>query len=151
MATLPARNKEKGGGMRNFLVGFMVMGVALLTGCGPDEQKLDEKTSNKFMVEYLHDVQCTEMTADQIVEKYAALESDKDPLLTFYRQERSGVVAVMFTEIYCPAWSLDKQLANSHMVADGDGFREEFKYNGTTHRRPERVIMKDGVLKITFD
>ena len=129
----------------------MAIGIAFLTGCSPDEQKLDEKTSHKFMVEYLHDVQCTEMTADQIVEKYAAMPSDKDQLLTFYRQERSGVIATMFTNIYCPAWSLDEQLARSRMVTDGDGFREEFKYNGATQRRPERVIMKDGVLKITFD
>jgi hypothetical protein len=126
----------------------LAAGAATLSGCGG--AKLNENTAHRFMVQYLYDVECADMTGDEVASKYAALDSDRDRIVSLYQQERSGIVGIAFKSGFCPHWDSDKQLAISRMIPDGDGFREQYENGGQMEPRPERVIMKDGALKITF-
>lgn len=137
--------------MRKFQLAAFILGAVTLAGCGSHETKLNEDTAHHFMVQYLYDVECADMTADEVAGKYAAMDTDKARILTLYQQERTGIVGMVFKENFCPKWDMKKQLAISRMVPDGDGFRDEFENEGAMQSRPERVVKKDGALKITFE
>lgn len=129
----------------------LALGTATLSGCGGT--KLDKDSASKFWVGYIHDVDCSEMSADEVADKYAATDDDKAQIASLYQQEHDGLPSIVNEQTICPKWDSEwkqKTLDTTNMVKDGDGYRDQYDVQGQTTSRDELVVMKDGKLKISF-